>query len=151
MNLLGAITVSIYINKIGRRGLIYLGLGIQLLCLLLTEFGILCEFKYYCLVFIYIYVFAYAISLGSTLYVYQTEILPPEVIPLTAAVQWILTFIVSLADLHDVNPDTLFLLDFLFFLTTSAGIFIFQGYSVETKEKSESRILNDWRIKKFSY
>jgi hypothetical protein len=118
---------------------------------LFTEVGIIFNFKYYCIFFIYVFTFAYAISLGSTSYVYQTEILPPEIIPLTAAVQWILTFLISFADLKYADNDTFYLLDFLFFLTTISGIFIFQGYSVETKNKSESKILIDWRTKKFTF
>jgi hypothetical protein len=142
------------INKIGRRGLIYLGLGIQVICQLFTQVGIFQYYKYFSIFFIYIYIFGFAISLGGTLYVYQSEILVPEMIPIAASVQWILTFIVSFADFGDTsknNNNTFFLLDLLFFLTTVSGLFIFQGYSVETKRKSDSKILNDWRTKKFSY
>jgi hypothetical protein len=143
--------VMLTVNKIGRRGLIYLGLGIQVVCELFVQIGIITSTNWFCIFMIYIFIFGFSISLGGTLYIYQTEILPPEVIPFTNIVQWILTFLVSFQEFNEVSNDILFMLNFLFFVTSLAGCFIFQGYSVETKGKSESRILSAWKYKTFSF
>lgn len=128
-----------------------MGLGIQVICELFVQIGIIAYLKYFCVVFIYLYIFGFSISLGGTLYIYQTEILPPEVIPFNSLIQWVLTFLVSFQKFEDISNDTIFMLNLLFFVTSLAGCFIFQGYSVETKQKSESRVLSAWKHKAFTF
>jgi uncharacterized SAM-binding protein YcdF (DUF218 family) len=104
---------------------------------------------YSVLIGLYLFIFSFAISLGGTLYVYQTEIIPPELIPFASLPQWLLTFVISSYDLSDATQTTLYSMSFLFFLISVIGCFIFQGFSVETKNKTYSKILNDWRNKTF--
>ena len=133
----------------GRRGLIYLGLGIQTLVLLLLQIFTIYNQLYLALFSVYLFMFAFAISLGGTLYVYQTEIVLAELVPLTSLTQWLLTFVISSYDMSNMTNSNLFSMAFLFFFISLVGCFIFQGYSVETKRKSNSKILNDWKKKTF--
>lgn len=141
----------ICVNRLGRRGLLYLGLGMQTICLLIMQLAIIYNIIPLGLVCVFCYMIAFGFSLGGTAYIYQTEILPPEVIPISSGFQWILTVVVSLYNLQTINSTSLFSLTFLFFFTALFGCFIFQGYSVETKNKTDSKILKDWTNKTFMF
>ena len=140
-----------FINKLGRRGLLYLGLGFQTISLLFMQIAIAYENQIFGFICIGIFVTGFSFSLGGTAYIYQTEILPPEIIPVSSVFQWILTLMVSFYDLENINSTSLFSLNFLFFFTALFGCFIFQGYSVETKNKTDSKILKDWENKTFMF
>ena len=148
-NIVGALFVPFLINRVGRRGLLYLGIGFQCLSLFAMQVTVIEYWYNFGLVTIYMFVFSFAISLGSTLYTYQTEILPPQAIPIVSSVQWSLTFLISSYSLDGVTQSVLFSLSFLFFMTSLFGFFVFQGYSVETKNKSDSKILARWAKKTF--
>lgn len=148
-NVVGSLIVPFLINYVGRRGLIFLGLGVQCLSLFGMQVSVIEYWYILGLTSIYLFVLGFAISLGSTLYTYQTEILPAQAIPIVSVVEWSLTFLISSYDLSDVTQSQLFSLSFLFFMTSLFGFFIFQGYSIETKSKSDSKILSRWAKKTF--
>lgn len=148
-NLAGALSVIPLINTVGRRGLLYLGLSVQCFCLLVIQICTIYYVEVGGLFFVYCFMFGFAVSLGGAFYVYQAEIIPAELIPGSNLVQWLLTFVISSYDLSEVSNGTLFSMAFLFFLISLFGTFIFQGFSVETKGKSSSKIINDWRKKTF--
>jgi hypothetical protein len=129
--------------------MLFLGLSVQSLSLLLIQICTIYYVRSMGLFWIYTFMFGYAISLGGPFYVYQTEILAPELIPFASLVQWLLTFVISSFDLSNIDNSMLFSISFLFFFISLFGTFIFQGFSVETKHKSFSKIINDWKKKTF--
>jgi hypothetical protein len=83
--------------------------------------------------------------------VYQVEILPPELIPFGSILQWFLMILTSSYDISDLSSEALFTLSLLFFFINLLGCFVFQGFSVETKNKTNLKILMDWSKKTFMF
>lgn len=136
------------INALGRRGLLILGLSCQVVILLFLQVCLIYPSDHG-VVFLYLYIFFYGFSLGGTFYVYQAEVLPPELLPVASSVQWLLTFVISFYEVRELTSEGLFLVSFLFFLILLCGSFVFFGFSVETKFKSNLQILDRWKIKTF--
>ena len=95
------------------------------------------------------YLFFFYVGLGGILFVYQVDIVPAELLPVVQVILMFSAFFFSLFSLPIINAVGIFAL--VLFLTTVTFVtwFLFEGFAVETKEKTKYQIQKELNIKKF--
>ncbi len=88
-------------------------------------------------------------SIGANSYVYLTDVIPPIGLSLSATIEWILSCIIGFYGLNIIC----IMGEFYTFLTCLIigfiGSFIFAGYSIETEELNEKKIIMNFKSKEF--
>jgi putative Mn2+ efflux pump MntP len=96
-----------------------------------------------------VYMFSFAISVGGVIYVYTTEIIPAKVLMVPFVMQAVLTVVIGAFTLKLINTFGLFSLYAAFGFFALIGWFIFEGIAIETKNKENSEIIEEFKTKKF--
>lgn len=95
------------------------------------------------------YLFFFYVGLGGILFVYQVDILPAELLPVVQVVLMLSAFFFSMFSLPIINAVGIFALVLFMTSVTFVSWFLFEGFSVETKEKSKFQIQKELNQKKF--
>jgi len=100
-----------------------------------------------------IFILSFSLGMGGTSYPYIVEILPPVGVGMAMGTQWVFTaligyFIPTLAknDVLGVMP-----LMIIFGWICVAGFIILDWLVIETKDKSESKVANDYQNLKYRF
>ena len=136
-------------DRVGRKKLIIIGLVMISISYLSIMTGESFFIPNLILIGNYMYSFSFSMSIGGLLYVYQTEILPGEVIPLVTSTQWFFALVFSYFSLPLIDSVGIYSLYFVFFLASFISWFVFAGMAVESKKKTLSQLKNEFMKKKF--
>lgn len=153
INVLATIVSIFLVDKVGRKPLLYVGMGIMTICLfaLGASFSVAGSdtLKWIAFGSLFFYVIGFAISLGPIMWLMFTEVFPLRVrgvaTSLMASLQWLFNFIVSLTFLtlikycHEVGTFG------LYGLICLIGIFFVYYKVPETKGVSLERIERNLR------
>ena len=149
MHLIAGLTTNQMIERFGRRTLISLGLFIICISYLGILSSLLYNMKILGLLFIFSYKISFCMACGGSIMVYQSEILPAYIIPFAIVFQNIFVILISYTTLPLVNSIGIYALFMIFWVMGLIGFVIFYGYAVETKEKKDSVVIEEFMRKKF--
>lgn len=148
-NFMGGIVTVFFVNLLGRK--LSVNLGLFLICLshIINMIGI--HFEIVALIYIGVgtFLFFFGSSIGSLIFVVGAESLPAALGPVVGTALWGMTVIISYFTLPLINalgivPIYTICLGCSFIM----GIF-FVGYGVETKNKTLSQVTKEYNLKKF--
>lgn len=149
MNTLGAIFITIFVNKIGKKTGLVLGLALQSLAYFIFLFGFTFEIGVMCVIGSYLFIFSFAISLGGIIYSYLVDIVPAIGIGIASFIQWIIGMLVGKYALNIIDAVGIYAV-FVFFMSMSLiGCVLIAGYGVETKGKEDHEIKDAFLKKRF--
>ena len=149
MHLVAGLTTNQLIERMGRKALISLGLFLLCVCFVGILSGMLFELHWLGLLFIFGYKVSFCMACGGSIMVYQSEILPAHLIPFGVVFQTVFVILVSYATIPLVNSIGIFALFTVFLGIGLAGFVLFYGFAVETKEKKDSVVIEEFSKKRF--
>ena len=149
MLFLTSILLMAIINRFGRKTILKLSCLFQALAQLIATTALLFNMKYLFLVAILTNLVMFSLNFGGVIYIYQVEILPPELVAVVSFFQFgscILFSYFTLPVLEKFGSVTVFI-----FLTTVTFVcwVIIEGYCIETKGKTINQIQSEFKNKRF--
>jgi MFS family permease len=149
MHLFAGLTTNQMIERFGRKTLISLGLFLICVSFIGLLSSLLFNFSFLGLVFIFSYKVSFCMACGGSIMIYQSEILPAYLIPFGIIFQSVFVILVSYSTIPLVNSIGIFALFMIFLGFALVGFVLFFGYAVETKEKKDSVVIEEFLNKKF--
>lgn len=150
-NVFGSLISLWAIRKYGRKFNIIWGCALQGFGMLFLFLG--CVFDMTAVLFsaIILYISAFAVGLGGSQMAYISEILPPIGVSLACAVQWIMTALLAqiMLPLNSLLGSSLMMV--LFACLCFCFFFSLDYLMIETKDKSEDRITNEFEMRRYSF
>lgn len=137
------------INSLGRKALISGGLFIQIVCFLGLMSGTVFSISWLIVASFCFFMFGFSFSVGGTIYVYTSEIIPAKVLMLPYLMQAILTVLIGSFTLKLINLVGLYALYATFGGAALIGWLLFEGFGIETKGKENSQIIKEFKKKRF--
>lgn len=147
LNMFGGIFASFYTKKIGFKKILVYGMVGQAVSYLLFLFSYVYKLKLLAVLGSYGYIFTFAISLGASLYPYQTALLEPEGIGIASLAQWILTLVFAKFAFKIIEVFGYFFVFYTFMITALIGALIVNKYGVEILNKSRAQIKKEFLAK----
>ena len=120
----------------------------QVVSYLILLFGICFKINLLVPFGLYLFEFTFTLSVGGVLYVYVVEILPEEVVPIATIPNWFCNILISRFTLPLVNKFDIYPIFMFFYFCSLTGFFIVNVFAVETKNKDEKEIIEEFRDKK---
>jgi MFS family permease len=149
MHLFAGLTTNQMIERFGRKTLISLGMFLICVSFLGILSSLLFKYSFIGLVFIFTYKVSFCMACGGSIMIYQSEILPAYLIPFGIVFQSVCVILVSYSTIPLVNSIGIFALFMVFLGFAFVGFILFFGLAVETKEKKDSVVIEEFNNKKF--
>lgn len=124
MNMFGGIVASLVSGKTGFKKLLVWGMYMQGVAYIIYLFGYVDKYPSLVVFGAHLYMFSFALSLGASLYPYQSAILDPAGIGIGSLPQWFLALIISKLGLKIVNFFDIFFVFYFCMLMSLAGAIV---------------------------
>ena len=149
LNCLGGVFLIFFLEKIGKRNLIILGLLGQGVAYIIFLNGLVFKASFLVVLGPCAYMFSFSISLGGLIYSYVCDIVPAEVVPFCAFCQWGLACLVVKYAVILVDKLGAFWVFFFGMVMSFIGALVFIGYAVDTTNKTDAQINKEFEMKTF--
>ena len=133
------------LQKFGRRFNFLVGIAGNATSYVILAFGFYYENKYLLASAVIFFIISFSIGQGSTIYVYQAEILPPVGVGAVCCTQWIACILVSGFTPYLVNTFGLINVSIGFCVTCLILFILVDFICLETSGKSEVQIADEFR------
>ena len=144
----GAIFITLFGSKIGKRKPILKSFIFQGISWFLVILGYLFKIRFLTIFSIYSFCFFFTIFAGIH-FSYLVAILPPIALSFASILKWCIVIFLLKYILFIIESIGLIWIFLFFMLMSFLGAFIFWGFSIKIKNKTESEIFEEFKNKKF--
>lgn len=144
MNMLGGVAASVISGKTGFKKLLVGGMFMQGVAYIIYLFGYVEEYPSVVILGAHLYMLCFAMSLGASLYPYQSAILEPAGIGIGSLPQWLMSLIISKFGLKIMEIFEVFYVFYFCMLMCLLGAIVIQIYGVEIVGKSFLQIKKEF-------
>lgn len=149
LNLISCSILPFVINRLGKKFIISLGFLSQTLSYSIILGGNFLNNNIIKATGIFFYIFSYSISMGGLINVYCADVAPSNILSFCAFSQWVLMAVFATSTLKIMENFQIYNIFFTFQLITTLGGILFIGFGVETTNKKDNDIFQEFSEKGF--